>query len=319
MQDFSTIYDKNTTPANPIMIVSRKVGFMDSVVYVDVLLILNYLINMLLILCMAKLAGRTPKRRRIVAAALFGSLCSLTIFLPFMGFFLSILSKLLISAVIVLIAFPYINPVEFIKQLFLFFAVSFFFAGVMLGIWMAFTPNGMTYYNGVVYFNISSFSLIVATMIAYGLLLVGNRLARGGRLHTVIYKTTIFYGGKATVVTGLVDSGNSLYEPFSDTPVVVCWLEDIASILPREAVRSIRNGTTVTTDFAGIGMKMRLIPYDNIGGAGVIPAFKADKLILTRHKEKIRVESVYIAVSSQKVGDSRFNAILNPDLISMKI
>lgn len=154
---------------------------MEQGVYVDVLLVMNYIINMLLIVCMGKLSGREPKRRRIVAAALFGAATSLTIFLPFMGVFLSILMKLVISAAIVLIAFSYINLRIFFKQLFLFFAVSFSFAGVMLGIWLAFSPKGMTYYNGVVYFDISSFLLIITTAVAYALLAIASRLTRGGQ------------------------------------------------------------------------------------------------------------------------------------------
>ena len=82
---------------------------METAVYVDVLLVLNYIVNLLLVLCTAKLSGVLPVRRKIVAAALVGSLCSLTIFLPFMGFFYDVAAKALISALMVRVAFPYIS------------------------------------------------------------------------------------------------------------------------------------------------------------------------------------------------------------------
>lgn len=291
---------------------------METKVYVDVLLVLNYVINMLLILCMAKLTGRKPKRRRIVAAALLGSAGSLTIFLPFFGFAVSILWKLLLSMIIVLTAFSYVSFRLYCKQLFVFFAVSFFFAGVMLAVWMAFAPRGMLYYNGVVYFNISSITLLLTTTIAYGLLSIFQRFTRGGRLQTAVYQADITLGGRTVTVQGLVDTGNSLYEPFSDIPVMVCGLADVATLLPQGLAEAILSGRHLSGELPG-GLPLRLVPYDNVGGGGAIPAFRPDLLRLVGPGGEFRVETVYIAMTMQKIGGEGYNAILNPDLIGVKI
>jgi len=296
--------------------VRREGVVVKTVVYVDVLLIINYIINLLLVLCTAKISGIKPQRRKIVAAALFGSLCSLTIFLPFLGFFAELLLKLAISALIVRIAMPYDSAREYLRRWFAFFAVNFFFAGSMLGIWMAFTPQWMMYYNGVVYFDISTISLIGATIAAYLLLSLMSRVSRAGRLQGDLCKVRIYLGERMCELSGLIDSGNSLSEPFSGMPVMVCWLEEVRQLMSPQVADCIMNG-----DFSGLlelDIPFRLVPYSAVGGGGVLPAFTPDKLIVRDKQGAHRVENVYVALSAKKVGDGRYGAILNPDMIRVK-
>jgi len=292
---------------------------MQTNVYVDILLVINYIINMLLVLCVAKLAGRTPQRRRIVAAALFGSACSLTIFLPFYGVFVSVITKLFIAMIMVRICFSYIHWKNYLFELALFFGVNFFFAGVMLGIWLAFTPSGMVYYNGIVYFDISSVVLIVTTIAAYLILSLVSKLTRRGRLEADIYPVTVYFRDKAVALSGLLDTGNALCEPFSGTPVIVCGIGDVAPLLPGDALESLRSKAYLGEGAGKCAVPFRLIPYEHVGGGGAIPAFKADKLVIQKDNDRYRVESVYVGVMERPVGNGRYNALLNPELISIKL
>jgi len=297
----------------------REGGAVRTTVYVDILLVMNYIINLLLILCTTKFSGITPKRRRIVAAALFGSLCSLTIFLPFLGFFQELLMKLVISGAIVRIAMPWFNAPAFLKQWFVFFAVNFFFAGAMLAVWIAFTPNGMVYYNGIVYFNISALSLLLLAVAAYLVLLAAGRLSRSGRMQGSVCRVQVYLGGKMCTVNGLVDTGNGLFEPFSGAPVVVCQLRDLLPVLPPGTAAALEKGVSSHTELSDIGIPIRLVPYQAVGGGGVLPAFAPDKLVVHTQESRWHVDSVYVAVSRQKIGDSRYNAILNPEMVQTKI
>lgn len=292
---------------------------MEKKVYVDVLLVINYIVNILLIQCTAKLTGQAPKRRRIVAAAFFGSVSALTIFLPYGGRMIELLVRLGLAGIIVRIAFPFYSIRTVAKQIFVFFAVSFFFSGVMLALWMSVAPNGMVYYNGIVYFDISSLALIVATAIAYLLLSLLNRFARAGRIHTAVYTAEITYAGKTASVRALVDTGNSLYEPFSDIPVMVCRLDKISDLLPKGLAKEMETKGYLHTNFDAYSFPVRLIPYRNVSGDSMIPAFRPDSLTITKERKAYSIERVYIGISSQKIGGHAFGAILNPDMIGIKI
>ena len=291
---------------------------METTLYVDVLLVINYVATALLLTGMAKLLGIQIPRRKVVGAALLGAVGSLTIFLPFMSFFVMLGNRVFLSAAIVLVALPWEGWGRFLRGWLTFFAVSFFFAGVMLGIWLLFSPNGMIYFNGVVYFNINPITLLVSTAVAYLLLGLLGRLSRGGRLAGTKCKITVKLGGKSCSLGALIDTGNSLYEPFSGLPVIVCPLCKVEEILPAGLAGAIRTG-----DLAGVarqaGVRIRLVPYAALGSKGTLPALRVDELIIRKEAGLYKAELCYMAISTDRLGEGGVQAILNPDLIGRKL
>jgi stage II sporulation protein GA (sporulation sigma-E factor processing peptidase) len=214
-------------------------------------------------------------------------------------------------------AFSWVTYRVFLKEWFLFFAVTFCFAGVMLGLWLALHPGGMLYYNGVVYFDISSLTLLITTVAAYAVMELIQRFTRAGRIKEHIYRVEVTHGGKSVKLRGLVDTGNALREPFSGMPVILCALETIASLLPGQTIEALLRG-----DFERgneCGLPLRGIPYSGVEGGGLLPAFRADGLLLTGEGETRRVERVYIAISRKPIGNDHYEAILHPDLVGQVI
>ncbi len=293
---------------------------MEQGVYVDVLLATNYAVNLCIILCVARFSGRSPKRRRIVAAALLGAATSLTIFLPLMAPVPSILLKLCVSAAVVLAAFGYVSARAFLGQMFLLFAISFCFAGVMLGLWLLFEPPGMGWNNGVVYFDISPLLLVCSTAAAYLLLSLFSRMTRGKSLPREIYSVRVYFNGKTAAVRGMVDTGNRLKEPFSGSPVVVCRVGDLAGILPAEMVEAVLKGKLAPDDApVGEGVpRLRVVPYANVGAGGALPAFKPDKIVIEALSESLTADDAYVGISRENIGDESYNCLLSPELMTFK-
>jgi stage II sporulation protein GA (sporulation sigma-E factor processing peptidase) len=285
----------------------------DTVVYVDVLLLLNYVVTVLLLEASARLLGCSPRRIRLVFASLLGAFSSLVIFLPQGGFFSTILTKAAISAAIVLVSFAGRGIAFTLKAWGMFFAVSFFFAGVMLGIWMIFSPGGMLYHNGVVYYHLNPMTLLACTVAAYILLSLFRRFSRGSRVPGMCCDATLFLGEKKVTLKALIDSGNSLYEPFSGTPVIVANLESVRPILPGPLFRALEKGDWEEAAKKA-GTRVRLIPYKAVGGEGALPSIRLDCLETERDGAKRRVERVYLAVSGRDIGTEGCEVILSPDL-----
>lgn len=282
-------------------------------IYVDILLVINYVVNSLLLSCLARFAGRRPKGSRFVAAALVGAMGALTIFLPFAGFFRSMAEKLILSAIMVRIVFRWRGGKTFLREWLSFFVVSFFFAGAMLALWLIIKPAGMLFYNGVVYFDIPAMLLIILSIVAYVVIGLFWRFSRSGRISQEIYDVTIRMGSRTVGVRALVDTGNSLYEPFSGAPVMVCHLDDVAPLLSAELCAAIVRG-----DYSGLSgpeRGLRFIRYNAVGGGGLLPAFRADSVLIGKNFRRTQAEDVYIAVTPGAVGSGDYGAILNPDLV----
>ena len=129
-----------------------------TVIYVDVLLVVNFFITFLLLLITQKLAKENSKLVRLVLASFAGAAYSLVILFDELDFAVSLLGKLAAACLIVLIAFRRSGLKCFAKNTAIFFFVNFVFVGIMVGLWMIFKPAGIVINNSTVYFDVSALS-----------------------------------------------------------------------------------------------------------------------------------------------------------------
>lgn len=287
---------------------------MKQTIYIDVLVATNIFINYFLLLTVACFLKIGAVRMRLVAGAALGALYSLVILLPPVGPWLSLLMKLLMSATIVLLAFPISSIKLFLRAAACFYLTNFAFAGFMLAVWYFVAPQGMLLKNSVVYFNISPLMLLVLTVVCYLAVRCLNRVTGHQQPKEAFCRVTVRSQGRTAGFTAKIDTGNSLTEPFSGFPVVVAEYAGVEDILPQ----SVREHLHVT---AGAGSYpkdggFRLVPFRVVGGDGVLPAFQPEEMMIETSKKRIAVTQVYLAVCTEKLGDSGFGALLNPQLLS---
>lgn len=269
---------------------------MKQTVYIDVLVGVNLFVNYLLLLCVSRFLSLEGKRKRLIAAAFLGALYSLSILLPEIPAGLSLLMKLFMSLTIVTAAFGFRGLRELIRETAAFYLISFAFAGFMLVLWYFFAPQGLMIRNSVVYFNVSPFALIVLTVICYGAITLFHRITGRQMPKDLNCRIVIDCGGKTSICTARVDTGNSLREPFSGDPVAVVYEPVVEGMIPPKD-----------------GLNFRLIPFDAISGGGVLESFRPDRMTICVGRKKLITKKVYIAVTKTRFGE--FDALLNPDLL----
>lgn len=292
-------------------------------VYVDVLICVNFILNYALLLPCAKISGRRPRRARLLLSALAGALASLIIFAGSMPLPLSVGYKLCVSLVMMLIAFGFGGIRQLLKEWLIFFTVSFLFGGIMLAISVGMQPSSLLYYNGIVYFDISLFSLLIFTTVAYLLVGLFNRIYRSQSLGTGDYKVKVDIFGASRQFRGRVDTGNMLTDVFSDTPVSVCCTADMTALMPLELRTAFEPGVQLDllcdivaqTPFRS---SFRLISYRDVSGTGLMPAFRADKITLHGEDGVRVVENVFVAMTDQPIGDGSYDFLLSPRMTAIK-
>lgn len=283
---------------------------MTSVVYVDVLIVLNLMINYSILTAAAGLSGIRLSPLRTLTGAAVGALGALTIFFPGMGPLISSFAKLSICALMVLIASKSPSLWSFLKLLFTVFAVSFIFAGTMLAVYIWIGPKGMLFYNGIVYFGIRPIFLLILTAFSYLIVEVVSRLTRRRAPPGNFCKIRVIVGGRSASVHALLDSGNFLTEPFSGLPVVVCQYRDISSVAP-DYILDYLSDNHGGEARAGI----RLIPFHTVSGHGALPAFRPDRAQLVLNGRMHDTCDLYMAVTLDNLGDNEYSAIANPAIL----
>jgi len=127
---------------------------------------------------------------------------------------------------------------------------------------------------------------IAATLLIEGLVFwLFRRLFSGQGASAEPLRLTIAHQGRQAELFAKADTGNALREPFSGLPVIVCAAE------------------------AGAGL--RLVPFQTLGGDGLLPAFKPDRVVAAKTGQELEC---YLALSAKPLSAGQFSAIYNPEL-----
>lgn len=261
------------------------------VIYADILFVVNFFITYLLLLLTSLLLKRGAKTIRLLIASSLGGLYSLVIFIDGLNFLISAAGKIFVSFIIVLIAFGFIRLWQYIKTILIFYFSNMVLLGIVTAFLLIFKPSGIALSNGIVYFDISAKTLIISSAVAYAIAYGVVRIYNRSISKKEIYKVTIFKNDKSYKLFAFADSGNKLREPFSDYPVIIadsCEISEQAE---------------------------RIIPYNTVGGEGMLKAFKPDKVIISGSRESCETDKAYVAMST--VDSREFSAIINPDLLNI--
>lgn len=254
------------------------------VIYIDILLALNWWIDFLLLLGVRRGMGGGGSSWRLALGALVGALACFVLFLPPLSVWLSLLIRLLAAALMITVAFRHRGWRDWGRSVLLLFALSAGLAGLCGALYFFLAPQGFYVFNGVVYYAVPPLLLVVLTVVAYGLLWLSEQLLRRRAPKEHLFRVRLHYEGRSTTFSCLYDSGNHLIEPFSGRPVMVIEdsvAEELLSFVP--TVSALPDG-------------WRLVPYDTLGGGGVLPAFPTDSAVVCRRGEEHRLPPCYVAV-----------------------
>ena len=272
-------------------------------VYADVLVFLNLIINYFLLLSVSKIIRKGFAVWRMVLSAVFGALSSLYIFLPPLSILLEGLLKVTVCIIMCLVAFGFKSPRFFLKNTILLFLVTIGFGGAMYGVWLLFKPRGMVINNSVVYFDISIISLIIFTVIGYILFsLLFKIFSRSSKLASEC-EVTVFANGKSIELSGIVDTGNSIEDIFSQGEIIICG-ENVKAKLFECA--DIKSNNALKTRY-------RLLPCSTVLGVDMLEGVRCDKAIIKSENQTVILKKPILAFSKTPLQDSE--AIINPKIL----
>lgn len=285
---------------------------MEREIYVDILVFLNTTVNFFLLQITACIAGRQKKTGRILAAAFFGGIYALILLLPQLSGPVLTLTRAAAAAVMTAVAFPFRSLRAFLFQWGLLYLAGFLFAGLMVAVWIVFSPPAMLYGNGVVYFHIPALALVLGVLAVYGMVRLFTR-RRAGWEESALEKVQIGIGGGQTQLWGAVDTGNRLYDPFNGLPVVVCRYQSVKKLLPPPFFAYFEHPAPDRMQKAAAG-GVRFIPYEAVGKKGLLPVLRLDFLRIQKNGGYHEVEQVEAAIADQDFFDSGCGILLHPGL-----
>ena len=243
-----------------------------TVVYIDSVFTLNALMDYLLLLVTARLAGIPLRRGRYLLAALAGGAYAAAVFAPGAGFLAQGAPKAAAGAVLALIAYG--GEARLGRLTAVFFGLSCGLAGCVLALGTL-LGRAVPAVNGVLYTDVDARVLLIAASGGYLVLTVGFRAAARHAVAGRRLPLRLCVEGRVLAMTALWDTGNGLREPGSGRPVLVLAPGTLDGALP-PGVRSLLTpeglrhpAELVEPLMAALpALRPRLLPYRAVGTAG---------------------------------------------------
>lgn len=271
------------------------------VIYVDILLVLNWWIDYFLLLGVRRSQGGGAKAWRLALGALVGAAACFALFLPAMPLWLSLTVKLTAALCMVLVAFRWQGWRRLLRRVFLLFAFSAGLAGVCSALYFFVAPRGFYVCNGVVYYAFPPLLLVGLTVVCYGLLWLGERWLQRRAPAGHLFRVRLHYGDAHVEFPCLYDSGNQLVEPFSGRPVLVVE-RDVA-----EGLLEVPPSVEELPPHSGAGW--RLVPFDTVQGGGLLPAFVPHGAAVKIRSEWRPLSACYVAVCD-RLGGGEYRGLM---------
>lgn len=274
--------------------------------YIDVYIIENLLINYIIISCTSILTKNTNSYKRKIIGSVVGTIYSVIYLFPRFYLLYTLPSKAVFFVIISLISFIYTNKKEFIRILTTFFLVNFFICG---------STYFIIYFTGIEHIKIS-FIIICVYISCYILRRIYSDITLINHIKEFTKEITISLLGEDFKCTALLDSGNLLKDPLSQSDVVMVNYSLLEKYLPEnynyEGVDASIAEEIINNLSKDISSRVRLIPYKHATSneTTMILGFKADYLQIDNKK----IGNIVLGVSN--LTDDNYNAILNPSILS---
>lgn len=230
------------------------------VVYLDIVILLNFLVDFLLLLGTNRLSGFPPSAGRSALAALLGAIHSGACLLPGFRFLGNFLWRLVSLCLMAGIAFGWNNSA--LKR-----------CGVFVLLTMALGGIALQFARGN----------FISVLLAAGLLALLCHLSFdatvGGREYIPVKITS---GERSVSLIALQDSGNTLRDPITGEQVLVISA-DAARILTQLTPGQLRTPLETLAKYPAAGY--RLIPYCAVGGSGMLLAKRFHNVTIGSRKQ----------------------------------
>lgn len=263
-------------------------------VYLDMLILINFIINYYLLKISSICAGTPQKGKRLLFSAGVGSLFSLAVFMDIRSVFLSFAIKVFSVILCAFLAFGYNNLRYFLRMVLYLSAANALLAGVL----MAFCGYSDIIYakNMFFYINISPLLMVGCISAVYLVLLLADFFLVS-RSKGDTYDFEIVLGICTVKGRGFYDSGFQLKDIMGGRAVMMCAVSLLQNCpeIRRQTESYIQGGKSGN-------LKIFPIFYSDISGGGMLPAIKADKVECTNKKgRKIQMDNILLAVSRDEI------------------
>ncbi len=254
--------------------------------YIDVLFLVNFMMDSLLLLSINQILKCSATHGRIFSGGALGAAltCAVTA-VPAPGVVKFLLFHTVVNTIMIKTGLRVKGKKQFWKAFVLLYITSFLFGGIL----QALHP----------YVRTGSLFFAAAVGCYYVIKCCWKFFVRLQSVQKKVCDITLYTSTGEQKVKALIDTGNGLEDNFSKEPV---------SVIDKTLARSVLADEDLKNGF-------HYIPYRTVGKESIMPVFRIRKMCIHLEEERW-VEAPVIGVCEDRVSEQQeYQMILNPDLL----
>ena len=265
-------------------------------IYIDIVLIENLIMNYIILFTTAVVLKIKVNHIRLILASLLGAGYSIIAYMGIIQVYSSIILKIILSVLIIYIAFNPQNIKKMCKDLLLFYLVSFVFGGAAFALIYIIKPQNILMKNGLFLGTYTLKTVMLGAIVAFCIIIgafaiIKNKISK----KDMFCEIEILINQKKIKTKAMIDTGNMLKEPITNVPVIVVEHILLYSCMPKEILNNLKE--IMGGDFKNIPCdiqekyisKLKLIPFSSLGKQnGMLIGIRPEYVkVITDEQEKI--------------------------------
>ena len=265
-----------------------------------------------------------PKTIRIIIASAIGSIYVIITYVTELPIYTSIISKVILSIIMVYIGFNPQSIKRLIKQVYIFYLTSFVFGGVALYLIYVIKPQNALIRNGMFVGDYVLKVIFLGAIVAFVIIKIAIKIIKTKMNSKDMYcNIKIKINGQIVRTKAMIDTGNLAKEPITNTPVVIVESSLLYYIIPKEILNNL--DMILGGDLSKIPekiqnqyiSKLRCIPFSSLGKQnGMLLGIKADEIEIEKEEDKKTTKNVIIGIYDKSLTKrGEYRALVGLDLI----
>lgn len=289
---------------------------MKTVIYLDVLLLVNFLTAYFLLLAAGLLSGQSASFFRMALGSAVAGISSLILFAPEQPYGVQLLYKLCTAVAITAVTFGWNNKRRMVTAACWYAALNVALAGlVLLVVLRTGTPLLQTN-NLTVYLRISPLLLVVLAGVCTAAVEFGMRVLERRKPAFQTVGLELELGEWPVHLRAALDTGCHLTDPLTCLPVLVISFPDAKDRLPlpvREYLDAWFAGNSPGQPPSGL--RLRVIPCKTAASRSLLPGFAVHAMGLITPKGILGLGRSAVAFVPQSFGSDAYEALYGNDFL----
>ena len=292
-------------------------------IYIDIVLVENIIMNFIILFATAIILKIKIKYIRIFVASLLGAVYSVIAYMGILKLYSNIIMKILLSILIVYIAFNPQSIKKMWKNLVIFYLTSFVFGGVAFALIYILKPQDILMKNGLFLGTYPLKTVLLGAIISLLVILVGFKIVKGKFSKKDMFcDLEIKINNKIVKTTAMIDTGNCLKEPISNIPVIVLEHTLLYECIPKQILNNLEK--IIGGGFEEIPQeikekyisKLKLIPYSSLGKQnGMLLGIKPEYVKISAEEKEKKINVIIGMYNKSLTKRGEYRALIGVECI----